>query len=247
MALDGTLGSFPQTDPMSGIAFSSLYQRLHYQFSNTALLGEALTHSSNVSKTAKATYERLEFLGDRVLGLAIAEALFEAFPDADEGSLAPRLTSLVRAETCAAVASDLQLGDDIILGESEIQTGGRSKPAILADVCEAIIGAIFLDGGYIPARNFVFRHWQSYLEKSPQHVRDAKTLLQEWAQAQSYALPSYEQIERSGPDHAPHFVISVHVAKFPPAQGEGASKRQAEQEAAQAFLKREGVWPKHEH
>jgi ribonuclease-3 len=247
MALDSALGSFAQANPMSGADFSSLCRRLNYEFSNTALLREALTHSSSVSKITKTTYERLEFLGDRVLGLAIAEALFEAFPEAEEGDLAPRLTSLVRAETCAAVAHNLQLGDDIILGESEIQTGGRNKPAILADVCEAIIGAIFLDGGYEASRNFVFMHWQDYFKKCPQNIRDAKTLLQEWAQAQGYALPVYEQTERSGPDHAPHFIISVHVAKFPSAQGKGASKRQAEQAAAEAFLKREGIWPKHEH
>ena len=118
-------------------ALDALSKRLHYKFSNESLLREALTHASSVTKTGGVTYERLEFLGDRVLGLAIAEALYAAFPDAAEGELAPRLTSLVRAETCAAVAVELGLGDHLILGESEIQTGGKTKLALLADVCEA--------------------------------------------------------------------------------------------------------------
>ncbi len=223
--------------------YTGLYQRLHYAFNNPALLREALTHSSSVGKADDATYERLEFLGDRVLGLAIAEVLFDAFPKAEEGELAPRLTSLVRAETCAAVAAELDLGEDIILGESEIQTGGKNKPAILSDVCEAIIGAIFLDGGYAPARDFVFKHWRSHIDKNPQNYRDAKTILQEWAQGQGYALPQYELMERSGPDHAPKFMIRVKVADFEPTKGEGASKRQAEQAAAEQFLRREDAWP----
>jgi ribonuclease-3 len=229
---------------MSGNA--ALQSRLQYKFSNKALLREALTHASSITKSDDATYERLEFLGDRVLGLAIAEALYEAFSDAKEGELAPRLTSLVRAETCAAVASELGLGDSLILGESEIQTGGKEKPALLADVIEAVIGAIFIDGGYAPARDFVYRHWRGHLEKSPQNVRDAKTMLQEWAQGQGYPLPHYETVERSGPDHAPQFEISVKVAHFKPARGAGASKRQAEQAAAENFLKRENAWPKND-
>ena len=224
-------------------ALAALSKRLHYKFSDEALLREALTHASSIAKTNDATYERLEFLGDRVLGLAIAEALYAAFPNAREGELAPRLTSLVRAETCTTVAGELGLGDFIILGESEIQTGGRNKPAILADTIEAVIGAIFIDGGYASARDFVYRHWREFLDKSPHNMRDAKTMLQEWAQGQGYPLPQYDTIERSGPDHAPQFEISVKVADFKPAQGSGASKRQAEQVAAENFLKRENAWP----
>jgi ribonuclease-3 len=241
MAMDGALGPPVQDDPMS--ASAALEQRLHYKFSESALLREALTHASSIAKADDATYERLEFLGDRVLGLAIAEALYEAFPDAKEGELAPRLTSLVRAETCAAVAAELGLGEFLILGESEIQTGGKQKPAILADAVEAVIGAVFIDGGYEAARDFICRHWREHLDKSPHNVRDAKTMLQEWAQGQGYHLPHYEMLERSGPDHAPQFEISVKVANFKPAQGAGASKRQAEQIAAENFLRRENAWP----
>jgi ribonuclease-3 len=224
-------------------AHAALGKSLHYKFSDAALLREALTHASSISRPGETTYERMEFLGDRVLGLVIAEALYAAFPQAKEGELAPRLTALVRAETCAAVAGTLKLGDHLILGESEMQSGGAGKPAILADAIEAVIGAIFLDGGYEAARDFVFRHWRGFIDGSPQVARDAKTLLQEWAQGRGYPLPHYETTERSGPDHAPQFSVSVRVEQFKPADGSGPSKRQAEQQAAENFLRREGAWP----
>ncbi|MES2906324.1 MAG: ribonuclease III, partial [Pseudomonadota bacterium] len=169
---------------------ASLEHRLGYTFKNKSLLREALTHASSIDRANAPTYERLEFLGDRVLGLTIADMLFAHFPNSKEGDLAPRLTALVRGETCALVSEILKLGDELILGDSEIQTGGRGKQAILADACEAVIGAIFIDGGWEKARAFVATNWQAFLENPPQILRDAKTLLQEWAQSKGYDLPA---------------------------------------------------------
>lgn len=244
MALVGALGAAVQDNPMSNKnSFSSLYKLLGYIFSNETLLREALTHASSVTGAKEKTYERLEFLGDRVLGLAVAEYLFKQQHDAKEGELAPRHTYLVRAETCAKVAGDLGLGDYLILGTSELQSGGRKKAALLSDACEAVMGAIFLDGGYEAARDFVYRHWKPYFEIACAQLRDAKTLLQEWAQAQSYPLPVYHLSERAGPDHEPEFIMEVRVANLSPSTGRGSTKRFAEQEAAEKLLKREGAWP----
>ena len=221
----------------------SLFEKLGYTFRQLPLLREALTHASHSTSAKDKTYERLEFLGDRVLGLCIADALYQQNPDAQEGELAPRHTFLVRAETCAKVATDLDLGSHFILGLSELQSGGRSKSALLADVCEAIIGAIYIDGGYDEAKAFVARAWKPYLEHTPEQLRDAKTLLQEWAQSRTYGLPLYTLVKRDGPDHAPEFVMKVEVDTLKPEKGKGATKRHAEQEAAEKLMKREGVWP----
>jgi ribonuclease-3 len=188
-----------------------------------------------------ASYQRLEFLGDRVLGLAVAELLFAAFPKADEGELSKRLAELVRQETCADVGRAFDLGAAIRLGPSEVNSGGRKRTAILADVCEALIGAVFLDGGYPVAAALVERLWGDRLRTAARPPRDAKTVLQEWAQGRGLPTPNYREVGRSGPQHNPMFRISVELPNLEPAEGVGRSKRAAEQAAAALLLEREGV------
>ena len=244
MAMDCALGPDHKNYPMTAAKTDrALFEKLRYTFRQLDLLREALTHASHSISAKDKTYERLEFLGDRVLGLCIADALYAQNPTAQEGELAPRHTFLVRAETCAKVAADLDLGSHLILGTSELQSGGRSKAALLADVCEAIIGAIYIDGGYDAAQAFVARAWQPYLEQAPEQLRDAKTMLQEWAQSRVFGLPAYTLVKRDGPDHAPEFVMKVEVETLAAETGKGATKRHAEQEAAEKLMKREGVWP----
>lgn len=219
----------------------ALALRLGHDFRDPALLERALTHPS-LSGGRDATYERLEFLGDRVLGLAVAHMLVEAFPQASEGELSPRLNLLVRRETCAEVAEALDIGRDIRMSEGEALSGGRRKAAILADVIEALIGAVFLDSGFEAAAAVVDRHWRARMLRPVLRLRDAKTALQEWAHARGLASPVYRELARSGPDHDPEFSVAVEVDGHPSSEGRGRSKRLAEQSAAQSFLEREGVW-----
>jgi ribonuclease-3 len=186
--------------------------------------------------------ERLEFLGDRVLGLAVAELLNETYPIASEGELARLYNRLVRGGTCAEIARELNLGQALVLSESEEGSGGRDKETILADACEALLGAIFLEAGFEKVRDVVRVHWSTRLATAPAEVGDAKSALQEWAQGQGLDLPRYVEVERLGPDHAPRFTAEVSIKGRKAARGEGASKRAAEQAAAAALLSREGVW-----
>ena len=222
-----------------------LQERIGYRFKNMMVLHEALTHASAAhGQKGIANYERLEFLGDRILGLAMAEYLFQAFPDAPEGELARRFNGLVRKETCAEVADELELGPYIKLGDSEALAGGRRKRTILADSCEALLGAIYLDGGWEPVKAVVARFWARRAAEVALIPLDAKTALQEWVQGRGGEpkLPRYLKIAASGPDHAPVFVYEVRIDGFEPARGKGASRRAAEQAAASAMLIREGVW-----
>lgn len=222
--------------------FGPLEERIGHQFSNRDLLEAALTHVSAVTTAKRAqSYQRLEFLGDRVLGLVIAEMLFETFPKATEGEMSQRLTDLVRREACSDVATQWGASDWLRLGGGEVKTGGAQKKAILSDVCESIIGAVFLDAGYEAARGLVRRSWSQRMMAPKNPLRDPKTVLQEWAQARGKEPPHYRETGRSGPDHAPHFTIAVEVTGYPPAEAEGASKRVAEQAAARAFMTREKV------
>jgi len=224
-------------------AVAELEAKLGYEFADPDLLEQALTHVSATPSEAEriSSYQRMEFLGDRVLGLAVADMLFEAFPNAHEGELSQRFAHLVRRETCAEVAVDWNVGPFMRLGSGEAQTGGRKKAAILADICEALIGAAFLDSGFEAARDLVQRGWRSRMLESIRPLRDSKTALQEWAQARGLPTPIYSVVERSGPHHAPQFLMSAEIVGFSPAQARGSSKRQAEQAAARAFLEREGV------
>lgn len=220
-----------------------LAKSLGHSFAEPELLRRAITHSSARARKPKShDYERLEFLGDRVLGLAISEFLTERFPEAREGDLARRFNRLVRKETCAEVAEDLKLGDFVIMSASEAESGGRGKQTILGDACEAVLGAVFLDGGYDAARAIIRRLWSGRIGDERAVLRDAKSALQEWAQGRGLELPSYVELSREGPHHEPSFTTRVEVKGLAPAQGVGASKRAAEQSAAAAMLAREGVW-----
>lgn len=180
--------------------------------------------------------ERLEFLGDRILGLVIVEALLERFPATREGELAPRLNALVSRDACAAVGSELGLGQFLIVDKSERDTGGHTKPSLLANAVEAVIGAIYSDAGLDKASKFILRSWASRLKSSASKPRDPKSHLQEWAQAQGLAAPVYRHDGRTGPDHAPVFTAVVIIKGHPPAPGAGQSKQHAERAAAQAML-----------
>ncbi|MDC9701401.1 MAG: ribonuclease III [Alphaproteobacteria bacterium] len=221
---------------------ADLQERLDYRFSDVGLLIEALTHGSAAFYPGpSATYQRLEFLGDRVLGLVIADALLKLFPDAHEGELAQRLNSLVRCDTCAKVARDLNLGSCLIIGFSEEFSGGREKNAILADVMESLIGAIYFDSGFEVVQLFVESNWKKYLMVAGQPCRDAKTILQEWVQKEGFLLPVYAIVDQSGPAHEPVFRISVSISGLKPAFGTGKSRRDGEQMAAAAMLASVGI------
>lgn len=207
---------------------------LDHSFRRPELLREALTHPST---GGSVNYQRLEFLGDRVLGLVIAEMLYDRYPGLREGALARRLADLVRRETLAAVALDAGIDSAIVMARSAEDDGGRTKPAILADACEAVIGALYLDGGLRPARRFIERHWDQLISDDSRGGRDAKSALQEWAQGRGLPPPVYRELSRSGPDHAPSFRIEVNIKGRSPKAGEGSSKRLAEMAAAEAMLK----------
>lgn len=219
---------------------ASLEARIGHSFEDVTLIAAALTHVSAASGTKRTTYQRLEFLGDRVLGLVVSEMLYGAFPNASEGELSRRLADLVRKESCADVALEWGVQAHIRLGDSEKATGA-TKTAILGDVCESIIGAVFLDGGYSEARSVVSRAFEPRMLSPRRPLRDAKTALQEWAQARGLPTPLYREASRRGPDHAPEFTISVEIPGFPLAEAQGGSKRLAEQAAAAAFMSREGI------
>jgi ribonuclease III len=223
-------------------ATNELQQRIGYQFTDPNLLECALTHSSALAGGSRVgSYQRLEFLGDHVLGLAIAELLFQTYPKASEGELSRRLAALVRQETCADIAREMDLGPALRLGNAESHAGGRRKTAILADVCESVIGAVYLDGGYPAAFDLVRRYWAELLAKTESPARDAKTLLQEWAQGNGLPAPIYVERERKGPHHRPQFRVAVELPDREPAEGTGRSKRAAEQAAAAAMLERDGI------
>ena len=227
-------------DP-SGI--EALTAILGYDFKRPKLLQTALNHSSaRVANPGIEDNERLEFLGDRVLGLAVAELLAERYPGADTGEMALRFNHLVRKETCAEVARSFQLGRFVNMSEGEADSGGRHKTTILGDTCEALLGAVCLDGGYEPARAMVRRFWMPHLGATESVLTDPKSALQEWAQGRGLALPRYREVARKGPDHAPRFTSSVEIEGLEPQCGDGTSKRAAEQAAASAMLLREGVW-----
>jgi ribonuclease III len=224
-------------------ALADLSARLGHNFADPALLKLALTHASaRAVARPEEDNERLEFLGDRVLGLAIAELLSDRFPKAREGELARWFNHLVRAETCAEIAQEWELGDFILMSGGEAGSGGRRKKTILANACEAVLGAVFADGGYEAARDLVQRFWEKQLGVLEAAALDAKSVLQEWAQGRQLPLPRYLEVAREGPDHAPRFTAEVQIEGVPPERGQGANKRAAEQAAALAMLVREGVW-----
>ena len=214
--------------------------RLGHQFAKPELLIRAVTHPS-MSSPHRDDNQRLEFLGDRVLGLVMAEALLAADPNASEGQLAPRFNALVRREACADVARQIDLGAVLKLGRSEMKSGGRRKEALLADAMEAVIAAVFNDAGFEAARDMVLRLWGRRLDDVAEDARDAKTALQEWAQARGAPPPTYVEVARSGPDHQPVFTIAARLETGDSAEATAGSKRQAEQAAAAALLQKVGA------
>ncbi len=218
--------------------FAELETRLGHSFADVSLPERALTHLSAPESAGPHSYQRLEFLGDRVLGLAVSEMLYESYPQAPEGDLSVRLARLVRRETCAEVAREWEVGAHVRLGAGEKRAGGAKKAAILGDVCEALIGAVFVDAGFAAARALVRRSWETRMRADAAPVQDAKTAVQEWAQARGLPTPQYIEIERSGPAHLPRFVMQVALHGYEPERGEATSKRAGEQAAARAFLDR---------
>lgn len=214
-----------------------LQKRLGYDFLDPGLLQRALTHRSLGAKNN----ERLEFLGDRVLGLAIAHILYERHDTVPEGELSRMLSSLVRRDVCLKVAQKLDIGPALKLaGRGKKRTTVTDN--ILGDACEAVIGAIYLDGGLEAATAFIKANWKELLDKAPEARRDAKTVAQEWAARRAMPMPAYEIINQSGPDHAPEFTVRMDVRGKKPTEGTAGTRRLAEQNAAAAFLKREKIW-----
>jgi ribonuclease-3 len=218
------------TDPLV-----TLQERITYSFRDISLLQTAMTHSSTADEE---NYERLEFLGDRVLGLVMADLLYHRYPQEREGDLAKRHAALVQGRTLAIVAHRIDLGEALILSEGERAAGGAENENMLADGMEALIGAMYLDGGLEPTARLIAELWDDLLDTMAQPPQDPKTALQEWAQARGLPLPEYELSDRSGPDHAPVFTVKVTVEGFDCAEGTGASRRAAEKLAAQILLQR---------
>ncbi|MBT6222546.1 MAG: ribonuclease III [Rhodobiaceae bacterium] len=213
---------------------------INYTFIDQDNLKNALTHSS-VSNTTFPSYERLEFLGDKVLGFVITDILYTRYPYASEGELSRRYSDLVNSEALVVVAKKINLGKFLLLGSGEERLGHRNKDTILEDACEALIGAIYIDGGLNEIKKFINNHWKDLIDNQQEVPIDPKTRLQEWCQAQTLGLPEYIEIDRTGPSHNPSFTISVVVKNFDKAIGTGSSKREAKRNAAINFLVREGV------
>jgi ribonuclease-3 len=214
-----------------------LEDRVGYRFKDAALLDRAMTHASAVQEFgSRFSYERLEFLGDRVLGLVIAQVLFEKFEGEPEGGLAPRLNALVNRDACAQVAGILGLENFLMLDQAEENAGGRTKVSILADICEALLGAVYQDGGLKPATQIIEKSWASLIKSVGKRPKDPKSSLQEWAQGTGLPAPVYEIIGQVGPDHAPEFEACVKVGDFSPVCGRGTTKQEAQRAAARAML-----------
>jgi ribonuclease-3 len=226
------------TRPERADSLEELAAVLGHEFADPGLLREALTHPSVTGESGVTSYERLEFLGDRVLGLVAAELLFARFPREPEGALALRQAALIRGEALAEVAREIGLGRHLILAKGEDEAGGRDNPAILADSCEAVIAALFLDGGLEAAARFIEERWRARAEAQSHPPQDAKTALQEWAQGMGKPLPSYRTLAMEGPPHEPVFSVEVRLEGVAPVTARGLTKRAAEQAAAAALLEK---------
>ena len=236
MADGRALVAFVQRNTLmiTGKDFRGLYEFLEHVFRNEALLKQAVTLGFG---NYFIGYERLEFLGDRVLGLIVAEMLYETYPDEPEGDLAKRHSELVRAETLAVVAEKMDLGDYFIFPKSESNSIDRHSKTLLSDVCEACVAALYLDAGLPAAEHFIRKYWTPLMQESKLPPVDAKTRLQEWAQARKLPLPAYRVLSVTGPDHDPEFLMQVSVKGVKPVTAHGNSKRSAGQAAAAALLK----------
>lgn len=224
----------------------ALQLRTGHVFRDPQRLQRALTHGSARSAHAGVDYERFEFLGDRVLGLAVADMLLADFPEAPEGELSVRLNALVNAEALAQIADQIGLADLIRAGSEVRNLAERKRVNLRADALESLIAVIYLDGGLDAAKRFIHKYWKPRAVAVDAARRDPKTELQEWAHQAASAVPAYRIESRTGPDHDPVFTVSVRVGDYPPATGTGRSKREAEQNAAATVLLREGVWKNEE-
>ena len=227
----------PQATSNGKAPSAKLSDRLGYVFGDADLLQQALTHGSSGRKAKD--YERLEFLGDRVLSLVIADQLYRDYRKEKEGKLAARHSAIVRGDVCAAVGEAMGLHDFIKVGDTEKKSGVHKMKSVLGDVVEAVIGAIYIDGGLEAARKVILYFWKDALEHPDSVQKDAKTFVQEWALAQSLSLPRYELAGRQGPEHKPQFTVRLHIEKYNEAQGMGPTKQAAEMAAASAFIARE--------
>lgn len=212
-------------------------EKLGYNFRNPALLKKALFHPSSLPPGEGIDFERFEFLGDRVLGLVIASWLLEKFPKEEEGELARRFIALVRKEAVLAIANQLDLESAMKMKQEQSTSQQKRLETLLADGCEAVIGAIYLDGGFDAAQAFIHSHWEPLLHQDHEPPQSPKSLLQEWAQGKGKQHPNYRVVHSTGPAHSPHFIVEVTVEGLDPAQGEGSSKKLAEAEAARNLLK----------
>ena len=219
---------------MSQPDFSRLEKIIEYEFQDKHWMERALTHSST---NDDYNYQRLEFLGDRVLGLVIAHALFEEFRGENEGGLAKRHTALVQGRTCSIIGQAHNLGDFVILSDSERLSGGHLNENIIGDVMESLLGAIYIDGGYDAVQKVVLKLWGDNIRTLEQAPQDPKTELQEWVQARALDLPLYAVVEKTGPDHSPDFVVELSIEGFDAVRANGTSRRQAEKTAARKMLK----------
>lgn len=232
------------SEPQHVENLAALEARLGYRFKEQALLRVALSHQSALegpNATSGESYQRLEFLGDRVLGLAVSDMLYRVEPQVIVGRLARRLSDLVRAETCAEVAEDWSLGEHIHFG-ANVGADTRQSRSVLADVCEAVLGAIYLDGGFAASTALIEKFWRPRLNDANVTLQDPKTALQEWAQGRGLLPPAYTDLERTGPDHDPRFTVRVDVPGFEPCEAQSSAKKLAQQSAAEAFLMRENIW-----
>lgn len=220
---------------------AEISRQIGYRFLDETLLLEALTHGS--TQKHKGDYQRLEFLGDRVLGLIVADMLFRSHSSLSEGELTSRHSALVRSEACAAAGDTIDISNLIIVGAGERAKGMNRNRALLGDVMEALVAAVYLDGGLEQARAFVLKAWDEQFRKPAVAEKDAKTFLQEWALARALPIPIYKIVSREGPEHEPVFVVSVEVKDRELALGTAKSKQAAEKNAADVFLKREGIRP----
>ncbi len=211
-----------------------LEKLIGHEFKDKVLLETALTHSSF---GGHKSYERLEFLGDRVLGLIVAEHLYKRFPDEPEGHLAKRLAALVQGSLLAGVARELSLGEFVRFSDAERAAGGAENDNLLADVLESLIGALYLDGGLEKCRTLIEKNWETRFDNMLAPPQHPKTIVQEWAQSKGLPLPVYEVVEQTGPDHSPEFIVQISVEGYAPLKASGRSRQAAEKEAALEFVK----------
>ncbi|MDN5247952.1 MAG: ribonuclease III [Wolbachia endosymbiont of Tyrophagus putrescentiae] len=224
---------------MQVVNYTAIFELIDYEFKDNFLLKEALTHPSvnkRDSKDQVVNYERLEFLGDSILNMTVSVMLFKLFPNEKEGDLAKRKTDLVCGSTLTNIARQIKLGDFIIMNNSERCNGGEHNSKNLENALEALIGAIYIDGGFEDVERFVTRHWKELAQKTVNPPQDSKTLLQEWTQRNKLSLPEYQLVKRSGPAHRPEFTISVYVKNYGKVSAQAYSKKTAEQKAAESMI-----------